>query len=378
MSSCALPAAQVEMDHVSEVAIGFGRALRENGLDAPVSAVICFARALAALGLDRPAGVYWAGHASFVRDPEDTAPYASIFAAYFGEGGGALEAVKPQNDLIGRMDEAESSVRESSDDMAGVVHASSYSPLEALRKKDFAACSAAEIAEIYRLMDSMRRLVALRRARRKVVTSHRHGSPDLRRTVRRSLRTGGESTALLRRGPGVKERPIVLLVDVSGSMESYARAFLHFAHAVVICRRRVEAFTLGTRLTRITRELSWRDGDAAIVRASRSVTDISGGTRLGEALGSFNDRFGIAGIARGAVVMIFSDGWDRGDPAAIKCEMARLKRVAHRIIWVNPLKATPGYAPVARGMAAAIPYVDEFSEGHSLEALEKLIEVMAA
>ena len=265
LSSCALPAAQVEMDHVSEVAIGFGRALRENGLDAPVSAVICFARALAALGLDRPAGVYWAGHASFVRDPEDTAPYASIFAAYFGEGGGALEAVKPQNDLIGRVDEAESSVRESSDDMGGVVHASSYSPLEALRKKDFAACSPAEIAEIYRLMDSMRRLVALRRARRKVVTSHRHGSPDLRRTVRRSLRTGGESTALLRRGPGVKERPIVLLVDVSGSMESYARAFLHFAHAVVICRRRVEAFTLGTRLTRITRELSWRDGDAAIV-----------------------------------------------------------------------------------------------------------------
>jgi uncharacterized protein len=366
------------VEHVSEVAVGFGRALRENGLDAPVSAVICFAQALATLGLDRPAGVYWAGHASFVRDPEDTAPYASIFAAYFGEGGGAPELVKPQIGLKGLADAADGTDREGPDSPGGVVHASSYSPLEALREKDFAACSAAEIAEIYRLMDALRRLTALRRARRKVVTSHRHGSPDLRRTVRRALRSGGETTTLLRRGPGVKERPVVLLVDVSGSMEPYARAFLHFAHAVVICRRRVEAFTLGTHLTRITRELSWRDGDAAIARAARSVTDISGGTRLGEALRTFNDRFGVAGIARGAVVTIFSDGWDRGDPAAIACEMARLKRVAHRLIWVNPLKATPGYAPVARGMAAAIPFVDDFAEGHSLEALERLIEVMAA
>lgn len=366
------------MESVSEVAVAFGRALRRNGLDAPVSAVVCFARALATLGLDRPDGVYWAGHASFVRNPEDTTSYASTFSSFFGENAHGPAAPEPQIGLSVLMSDGEDAEQEDANDVGGLVHVLNYSPSEILRKKDFATCTAAELAEIDRLMASMRRINPLRRTRRREVTGRRHGSLDLRRTVRRSLRTGGEPAALCRLAPGKKERPVVLLVDVSGSMEPYARAFLHFAHAAVAGRRRVEAFTLSTRLTRITRELSWRDRDAAMSRAASSVSDIAGGTRLGEALRTFNDRFGVVGMARGAVVTIFSDGWDHGDPTVISCEMARLTRVAHRIIWVNPLKATPGYAPVARGMAAAIPFVDEFSEGHCLEALEKLVEVIAA
>jgi len=170
----------------------------------------------------------------------------------------------------------------------------------------------------------------------------------------------------------------VLLCDVSGSMAPYARALLRFLHAAVTARGagRVEAFALGTRLTRITRELSWRDPDAALADAADAVEDFSGGTRLGEGLKAFNDRWGVRGMARGAVVVILSDGWDRGDPGKLGAEMARLRRVAHRVVWVNPLKAAPGYAPLARGMAAALPYVDDFVEGHSLASLEQLAAVI--
>jgi len=169
----------------------------------------------------------------------------------------------------------------------------------------------------------------------------------------------------------------VLLCDVSGSMEPYARALVRFLHAAVVGRSRVEAFALGTRLTRITRELSSRDPDAAVAAAARRVVDWSGGTRLGEGLRAFNDEWGVRGMARGAVVVILSDGWDRGDPEVLAEQMARLHRVAYRVVWVNPLKASPDFAPLARGMAAALPYVDEFVEGHSLESLERLADVVA-
>jgi uncharacterized protein with von Willebrand factor type A (vWA) domain len=160
-------------------------------------------------------------------------------------------------------------------------------------------------------------------------------------------------------------------------MEPYARALLRFLHVAVVGRGSVEAFALGTRLTRLTRELSSRDPDAALDAAAASVPDWSGGTRLGEGLRAFNDRWGVRGMARGAVVVIVSDGWDRGDPDVLGAEMARLARVAHRIVWVNPLKASPDYAPLARGMAAALPFVDDFVDGHSLTALEELVAVIA-
>jgi len=176
---------------------------------------------------------------------------------------------------------------------------------------------------------------------------------------------------------GLQPRRVVLLLDVSGSMEPYARAFARFLHAAVVGGRRVEAFALGTRLTRVTRELSSRDPDAAIHAAAARVVDWAGGTRLGENLREFNDAWGVRGMARGAVVVLLSDGWDRGEPAMLQEQMSRLARVAHKVVGVNPLKASPGYAPLAQGMAAALPYVDAFVEGHSLAALERVMEVIS-
>ena len=204
------------------------------------------------------------------------------------------------------------------------------------------------------------------------------GRPDVRRTVRRALRSGGEAAHLHHLEPHQRPRRVVLLCDVSGSMEPYSRALLRFAQAAVAGRAQVEAFALGTRLTRLTRELASRDPDAALAAAGAAVADWSGGTRLGDGLARFNDEWGVRGMARGAVVVILSDGWDRGDPTELAEQMARLSRVAHRVIWVNPLKASRDYEPLARGMAAALPYVDEFVEGHSLASLDELAEVIRA
>ena len=185
----------------------------------------------------------------------------------------------------------------------------------------------------------------------------------MRATVRAALGTGGEVVRRPRRSPSERPRKVVLLCDVSGSMDPYAQALTRFLHVAVAEGGRVEAFALGTRLTRITRQLSSRDPEAALAAVADAVLDRSGGTRLGEGLRRFNDEWGMRGAARGAVVVVISDGWDRGDPQQIAEEMARLRRVAHRIVWVNPLKATPGYEPLARGMAAALPYVDELLAG---------------
>jgi uncharacterized protein with von Willebrand factor type A (vWA) domain len=179
------------------------------------------------------------------------------------------------------------------------------------------------------------------------------------------------------REPGEKQRRLVVLLDISGSMEPYARALLRFMHAAVVGRQRVEAFAFGTRLTRLTKELANRNPDKALQRASAQVPDWSGGTRLGDSMKKFNDTWGVRGMARGAIVVILSDGWDRGEPAVLAEQMKRLQRVAHRVVWVNPLKVTPGYAPLARGMAAALPHIDEFVEGHSMAALEQLTRVIS-
>jgi uncharacterized protein with von Willebrand factor type A (vWA) domain len=200
--------------------------------------------------------------------------------------------------------------------------------------------------------------------------------------VRAALRTGGEPIRRSWVAPTPRPRNVVILCDISGSMEPYAAALMRFVHAAVAGggsgrSSRVEAFALGTRLTRLTRQLTWRDPDQALAAAARAVLDWSGGTRLGEGLRAFNDGWGIRGMARGALVVILSDGWDRGAPELLAEQMGRLHRVAHRIVWVNPLKSSAGYAPLARGMAAALPFVDDFVEGHSLAALESLAEVIS-
>jgi len=175
----------------------------------------------------------------------------------------------------------------------------------------------------------------------------------------------------------VRPRRVVLLCDVSGSMAAYSRALLRFLHAGVISGARLEAFSLGTRLTRITKELATRNPDQALRQASGAVKDISGGTRLGDAMKEFVDRWGQRGMARGAVIVVLSDGWDRGDVAVLSEQMQRISRLAHKVIWVNPLKSSPGYKPLAAGMAAALPYVDVFLSGHNFESLEELAAAIA-
>lgn len=356
------------------LAVAFGRLLRRAGLDAPVGSVTTFAAALAAVGLQSRAGVYWAGRATLVRAPEDVPTYDAAFDAFWlGTGDPQFRsAVEATRVAIGLEQDHEADRPEQEDAAAEPVVALRWSATEVLRHKDFSAYSRAEFAEARRLMADLRLAGALRRSRRMRPASRERGHPDVRRTMRRALRTGGEPVGRAFLAPSQRPRRVVLLCDVSGSMEPYTRALLRFAHAAVAGGRRVEAFALGTRLTRLTRELTSRDPDAALARAARAVPDWSGGTRLGDGLRAFNDRWGTRGMARGSVVVILSDGWDRGRPQLLGEEMARLRRVAHRVIWVNPLKASPDYAPLAQGMAAALPHVDAFVEGHSLAALEAL------
>jgi hypothetical protein len=358
--------------------VAFARVLRGAGLDVPTGSVTTFVEAVGALDVERRDDVYWAGRATLVRRPEDVTMYDRAFAAFWlgRDTGDGEELVVNVTLAIDAELPAEADAGEP-EPAPGPTLTVRYSPTEILRQKDFATYSAEEFAEARRLMADVRLAGALRRSRRLVPSGARAGRPDLRRTVRGALRSGGEPVRRAFLESSQRPRRVVLLCDISGSMEPYARALLRFVHAAVAGRGRVEAFTLGTRLTRLTRELSSRDPDAALARATHAVADWSGGTRLGDGLRAFNDRWGQRGIARGAVVVILSDGWDRGDPARLASEMARLRRVAHRVVWVNPLKAAPGYAPLARGMAAALPYVDSFVEGHSLAALEELVEVIA-
>jgi uncharacterized protein with von Willebrand factor type A (vWA) domain len=252
----------------------------------------------------------------------------------------------------------------------------SASPEEILRTRDVAVLTARERAEVRRLLALLAPATAPRRTRRRRPASR--GEVDPRGTVRAMIRNGAEPTALRRRGRLRRPRRLVLLVDVSGSMTPYADALLRFAHAAVRRRpTRTEVFTLGTRLTRVTRALRHRDPDAAQAAAAAVIPDWHGGTRLADSLRAFLDRWGQRGTARGAVVVICSDGWERGDPAPLAAHLRRLNRLAFRLVWVNPHRGKAGYAPLAGGMAAALPFCDDFVAGHSLGALEELVEVIA-
>jgi uncharacterized protein with von Willebrand factor type A (vWA) domain len=346
---------------------------------------VTFARALAALGDDAGAGgAYWAGRATLVRRPEDVPAYDRAFAAFFGAIAHPTEARRAVDLAIDEgddVDDGDDAGPPEGPDGGDPRRALRWSRAEVLRTKDLAACTTDELAEAHRLMADLRLRAALRPSRRRRPDRRPRvgGRVDLRRTVGAAVRRGGEVGRPATTSTGNRPRRVVLLLDVSGSMAPYARALARFAHAAVAGRRRgqVEVFALGTRLTRVTRELSTHDPDDALARAAASVADWDGGTRLGDGLRAFNDRWGVRGLARGATVVVLSDGWDRGEPEVLGAELARLRRVAHRLVWVNPLKASAGYAPIARGMAAALPHVDEFVEGHSVAALEDLVAVLA-
>ena len=379
-TSPALPADVVEGMQGERIAITFARVLRGLGLAVPIGAVLSFAEALAVVGVDGRNNVYWAGRATLVQRPEDIGLYDRAFAVFWERrsGSGAadpeVEQIKITVAFDDDSDDGSGDQGEPSDEPTVQLR---FSAAEVLREKDFAAYTDDELVEAQQMMTQLRFAGPPRQSLR-LQRSRRGSRPDLRATVRASLRAGGEPIDRHWREPGDRLRRLVLLLDVSGSMEPYARGMLRFVHAAVAGRQRVEAFALGTRLTRVTRELSNRDPDRALNRASERVVDWSGGTRLGECLATFNDEWGVRGMGRGAIVVILSDGWDRGDPAALSEQMQRLHRITHRIIWVNPLKVTPGYAPLARGMAAALPHVDAFVEGHSIAAMEELAAVISA
>lgn len=362
-----------------EVAVAFSRVLRGVGLSVPISSTIAFGEALARLGLDERDNVFWAGRATLVRRPEDHDVYDRAFSVFWEQSSGSTDDVdeEPLQITLAIDDGSESDKGGDGDASDDPVVELRFSAAEVLRKKDFAEYDSVELAEAHQLMSRMRLVGSPRRSLRYAPSKSATSRPDLRRTVRAALRAEGEPIRRHYLAHSTRPRRLVLLLDVSGSMEPYARALLRFVHAAVVGRQKVEAFALGTRLTRLTRELSTRDPDEALRRSAKRMADYGGGTRLGDGLRVFNDEWGQRGMARGAIVVILSDGWDRGDPAVLGEQMERLHRVAHQVIWVNPLKVTPGYAPLARGMAAALPHIDDFVEGHSIDAIEELARVIS-
>ena len=363
---------------VERIAAAFVAALRRVGIVAPVGSALNFYEALGQVGVADRSAVYWSGRATLIHRPDDVELYDRVFGAFW-EGDAVLL------EQLGADEEESVSLAVDSDDEGGEGEDSDlpvitlrYSAHEVLGDKDFADYDDDELAEAQRLMQRMAVVGGRRASRRRVPTRRTRGRPDLRRTVRQALRSAGEPIDRRYTTSGDRLRRVVFLLDVSGSMETYARALVRFAQAAVAGRRRVEVFTLGTRLTRVTRELSGRDPDRALAHATSAVDDWSGGTRLGESLRAFNNEWGQRGMARGATVVILSDGWDRGEPETMAEEMGRLQRLAHEVIWVNPLKASPGYQPLAQGMAAALPFVDRFIEGHCLDSLEVLADLLAS
>jgi uncharacterized protein with von Willebrand factor type A (vWA) domain len=358
----------------TEMLTGFARTLRHAGVDATPDRVQAMLAAADALGMGEQDTAYWAGRLTLCAEPDDLPVYDAAFAAYFGGqvprsprvtavvATGATLAVHADGDGAG----------DGKDTAVGLV----ASPAEVLRQRDVSLLSALERDEVRRLVALLAPGTAARTTRR--FRPAHGGGVDPPRTVRQMLRQGGEASRLARRRRRDKPRRLVLLLDVSGSMAPYADALLRFGHAAV--RRRptaTEAFTLGTRMTRVTRALRHRDPDGALSAAGEAIPDWHGGTRLAESLKAFLDRWGQRGTARGAVVVLFSDGWERGDPAALAAQVARLSRLAYKLVWVNPHRGKPGYAPLAGGMAAALPYLDEFVAGHSLAALEELVGVIS-
>jgi uncharacterized protein len=371
---------QQDATSAERMAVTFARVLRGASLGVPIGSVLMFVEALGRVGISDRDNVYWAARSTLVHRPEDLGLFDRAFTVFWEHAKAHDLEEDPETIKITLATDDDSD--NDDNDSAGEVNDDPtltlrFSSVEVLRDKDFGAYDDDELALAQQLMTQLRFAGSPRRSYRLRTTSARGPRPDLRKTLRGAIGSGGEPIRRYWQEPGDRLRRLVLLLDVSGSMEPYARAMLRFVQAAVAGRQRVEAFSLGTRLTRVTKELNSRDPDQALRQASQRVQDWSGGTRLGECLRHFNDEWGVRGMARGAIVVVLSDGWDRGDPTILAEQMCRLHRVTYDLIWVNPLKVTPGYAPLARGMAAALPYVDHFVEGHSLAAMEELANVIA-
>lgn len=372
MSTVSTATPQIDVDRL---VASFVHVLRRGGLEVTISQSALFREALDVTGVGSGLDVYWSGRATLVTKHEHVAMYDAMFLAFFhhntnGFGMRFDDVVQLLSDVV---DDDGDSAGEGDDETPALQ----YSRVERLHDKDFGDFDDAELHEAERVMQELRVNPARRRSTRRA-RARRGDRPDLRRTVRAAMRRAGEPIELATTEPGETTRRLVVLLDISGSMERYARVLIRFAHTAVAGRGDVEVFALGTRLTRITRQLASRDPEVAVAAAAGAVEDWSGGTRLGDSLDAFVREWGIRGMARGSIVVILSDGWDRGEPATMAEAMERLHRLAHKVIWVNPLKAGPGYEPTAQGMAAALPHIDEFLEGHCLRSVTALAHAIAA
>ncbi len=358
-------------------AVALATALRGAGMPVGPDRVQRFVEALGHLDPRRRTDVYWAGRATLCSHPEHIVHYDTVFAAFFeGRVAGMREVERvPARQTVAFAVPSTAPERHEDDDDEATALVANASSVEVLRRRDVATLDADERRELERLLARLAMPGAQRRTRR--WQADRVGAIDRQRTVRALLHSGGEVAELRYRSLRYRPRRVVLLVDVSGSMSPYADALLRFAHAAARGRQRTEVFSIGTRLTRLTREMSHRDADTAMAAVAATIPDWSGGTRLGAQLKAFLDLWGQRGVARGAVVVIMSDGWERDAPEVLGEQMARLQRLAHRVIWANPRRGRPGFEPLVAGLVAALPYVDAFVNGHTLEALEHVADVVA-
>jgi hypothetical protein len=376
--------------------VAFGRELRARGLPVGTGRILTFLRAVVALGLTDRTSLYWAGRVSMIGRKEDLAAYDDAFEDWYRslrpEAELAIELdlpslARPGVDRGDQPDDLEVRAGTTAAEWHGLDEGEDEpgeeaairivaSAVEVLRSKSFADLSEEEREEVGGLIRAL--AVALPEQRmRRTRPSTKGARFDVRRTLRRSLRTRGEPFDRAWRDRRVRGRPLVLILDVSGSMSPYARALVQFGYAAMAAGRRVEVFCFGTRLTRVTRTLRTKDPDRALREIGRTVVDWEGGTRIGESLRSLLDGWSQRAALRGAVVVLCSDGLERGDPELLRAQMARLGRLAHKVVWVNPLKGSPRYEPLARGMAAALPSVDVFLSGHNLESLSELSRALA-
>jgi uncharacterized protein len=354
--------------------VGFAHALRAAGLPVGADRTQAFLDASTRLGAGVRGHVYWAGRATLCASPDDIATFDKIFARWFSLESTRQGTTPAASRSVSQADLAEGdpSAEPGEDQLIAVL----ASEEEALRHRDIASLSAAERRRLAGLFAGLPVRIPERRSLRRRPAGR--GAIDAARTVREQLRRAGEPGPLRYRRPQNRPRRIVFLIDISGSMEPYADSLLRLAHRVVaVAPRTTEVFTVGTQLTRVTLPMRLRDPELALLAAGQSVPDWSGGTRLGEMIREFLDRWGRRGVARGAVAVIASDGWERGDAALLSEQMQQLRRLAKVVLWSNPHSGKTGYAPIQSGIAAALPHLDGLVAGHSLAAFADLLELIA-
>ena len=359
----------------------FGRLLRRAGIDVQPGRLLDLVAALRHVDLSAKDEVYHTCRALLVHRREQFSVFDSVFSAFWRmhepretrtaappEASRSRAAASEEVFLLDAL--GHDAHADDTDPPATERSVKTWSDSGGLADKDFATLTAAEIAEARSALSRLSWNPGERRTRR--WERGRGARIDLRRAIADSLRTGGDVVKLSRERRRVRPRPLVVLCDVSGSMERYSRMLLHFAHALTLRHQRVEAFLFATRLTRVTRQLRVRRPDEALAAVGQSVGDWSGGTRIGSAVKEFHHRWGRRALSGGPVVLLISDGWDRGDPEELRAQIARLQRRSHRLIWLSPLVGTPNYAPLTRGLQAALPFVDDFLPSRTLTNLADL------